>query len=167
MSDVERRPWPSNPRYLAGTDGSVVGPQGHPLKGQPTKDGHLLIGVRVNGKRKTVGAHVVVCETFHGPRSAGMYAAHDNGKPADNRPENLSWKTPVANMADRHRHGTNGRKLTAGQVSEILASEGQPRRVLADRYGVSLGMISHIRTGHAWRVGRGNRVRTQPEESHG
>ena len=93
--------------------------------------------------------HFVVCETFHGPRPPGHQAAHGNGAPADCRAENLSWKTPHGNQADRLQHGTLGRKLTAEQVSEIRLWQICHNRI-ARPSRVSAGMISHIRTGRTW-----------------
>lgn len=105
---------------------------------------------KARGGRWIVGAHVVVCEAWHGPRPAGMQVAHGNGVRTDNRPENLSWKVPVGNAADRLRHGTHGHRLTRDQVAAIRASDGT-RNELAIRYGVTPGTISHVRTGHTWR----------------
>lgn len=53
-------------------------------------------------------------------------------------------------MADRVRHGTNGRRLTAEQVAAIRAEPSTSRNELAARFGVTPGTISHIRTGHSW-----------------
>ncbi|BCI54967.1 hypothetical protein NIIDNTM18_42450 [Mycolicibacterium litorale] len=52
--------------------------------------------------------HVLVCETFHGPKPArGMHVRHLNGNPLDNRAENLAWGTPSENSHDTVRHGRN------------------------------------------------------------
>lgn len=118
--------------------------------------GYIIVsGRHRDGTRFCTTANNIVCETFHGPCPPGKQSAHENGDPSDNRPENLSWKTPVGNMADRHRHGTNGRKLTSEQVAEIRTglTLGETRNALAARYGVSRGMISHIKTRHSWHAG--------------
>ncbi len=42
-------------------------------------------------------------------------------------------------------------KLTAAQASEIHGATSVPVKVLASRYGVSMGTIYSIRTGHGWK----------------
>jgi hypothetical protein len=160
---VTLHPWPQDRRFLVGSDGTISGPRGQ-IIGSHHKAGYILIsGRRADGTRFCTGAHSIVCETFHGPRPPGAHAAHKNNNPSDNRPENLSWKTPTGNAADKIGHGTNGRKLTLEDVEAIRAAlaEGESRNSLAAQYGVTPGMISHIKTGHSWRT-------TQlQEESHG
>jgi hypothetical protein len=151
---VTLRSWPRDRRFLAGSDGTVSGPRGKVI-GSRDKAGYVVVsGRRPDGSRFSVGAHVIVCETFHGPRPHGMEVAHENGNPSDNRPENLAWKVPVANVADRWRHGTDWhpqRRLVEQDVREILAAPGTASAELARRYGVTVGTINHIRRGHTWR----------------
>lgn len=159
MTAAERRPWPRNPRYLATEDGHVIGPSGRALVGGCTPRGYRFVSVWPRGQRRTEYVHVIVCETFHGPRPAGMQAAHGNGDPADCRPTNLSWKTPVENNADKRRHGTHTRgedhapaKLTEQQAREILAAcaAGESQRAVGARYGVTQGCVSMIVTRVNW-----------------
>lgn len=154
---VERRPWPGDPRYLAGTDGTIVGPSGHPLKPMPDKDGYLRVHVRVDGRWTPRAIHLIVCETFHGPRPEGHEAAHANGVNTDNRAVNLAWKTHVENEFDKVDHGTrangerNGsRKLSDEAVLAIRASR-ESRAVLAARYDVHVVTISYVRHRHGWK----------------
>ena len=44
--------------------------------------------------------HVLVLETFVGPRPPGMVACHNNSQPHDLRLENLRWDTHAANTRD-------------------------------------------------------------------
>lgn len=148
-----RRPWPRNPRYLVGDDGTILGPKGEIVNGGITKDGHRTITVILpGGQSLCTGQHVVVCETFHGPRPEGKQVAHGDGDPLNNRPDNLSWKTPVGNRHDRLRHGTYGSKLTADRVREIRANPDVSASEFARRYGCSRSMISHVRSGRSWTV---------------
>lgn len=152
---TDTRPWPQHPGYCATREGIVIGPRGLPV-GTPHPKGYLVITVRLpNGRRTTTTAHAIVCEAFHGPPPApGMDAAHGNGDPTDNRPENLRWATRKQNMADRIDHGTNGRKLTRADVDAIRATPRRhgDRAELAERYGVTPTMISHIRSRRVWRT---------------
>jgi hypothetical protein len=148
-----RRPWPRNSRYLVGDDGTIVGPRGL-TRGQVSGDGYRQITIRFrDGHRETHGMHVLVAETFLGPRpSPAHQVAHANNDRQDNRPENLRWATGSNNMSDRVRHGTNGLKLTAEDARTIRGERaaGVSRAELAARFGVSEGTISHIATGHSW-----------------
>ena len=151
----ERRPWPRAPRYLVGSDGSIVGPRG-PIVTFPDPKGYLIFGLWENGRLRMIKVHIAVCETFHGPRPSGHHAAHDNGVKIDCSAENVQWKTPAENAADKRRHGTendgerNGRhKLTVDQVREIRASR-EPARVFAERFGVSKVSVRNARTGRTW-----------------
>lgn len=158
MSDVESRPWPRNPKYLAGADGTIVGPRGHVLKVAQTPKGYTFVGAP-SGRKKQEYVHVIVCETFHGSRPEGKEVAHENGIRRDCRAENLSWKTPLENQADRRRHGTDTRgedhapaKLTEYDVREIRrrAAEGESGSALGRAYGVSQGQISRIVRRQSW-----------------
>jgi hypothetical protein len=70
----------------------------------PKKNGDGYWRVKIGGKLRFV--HVLVLESFIEPRPNGMQACHNNGKPGDNRLENLRWDTPSNNVADRKLHGT-------------------------------------------------------------
>lgn len=152
---TEYRPWPRHPGYLIGSGGAVIGSRGRPLvlivdRGYLCFSAHIGAGTG-HGRPTLVRVHVAVCETFHGPRPPGHEAAHENGIPTDCRAENLSWKTPAENQADKIRHGTlrPRAKLTIEQVREIRASP-EPTRVLAERFGVGKSAIRRIRSGRTW-----------------
>lgn len=72
------------------------------------------VSLRIEGKRGTSFklVHALICEAFHGPRPPGHIVAHYDGTRTNNRPGNLSWKTPRDNQADRNRHGTMARGET-------------------------------------------------------
>ncbi|MDF9750289.1 HNH endonuclease [Arthrobacter sp. ES3-54] len=114
------------------------------------------------GSRNPRRVHMLVCEAWHGPCPApGMHAAHGNGDPVDNRPENLRWATPLENAQDRIRLGTvargervGGSKLTENDVRTIRAkltgTQGEVSR-LAREYGVERYTIRCIRDNVTWR----------------
>lgn len=77
------------------------------LRGRAAK--YFTVHLRNSKRGRMVAIHVLVLETFVGPRPPGMHACHNDGDPANNRLENLRWDTPKANMADRDRHGTTFR----------------------------------------------------------
>lgn len=156
MREQERRPWPHDPRYLVGADGSIIGPSGRVLRPFIDRHGYRRFNRYADRRHSQHSVHVAVCEAFHGARPAGMWAAHSNGDRLDNRAGNLRWATGVENEADKIAHDTRAwgerhgmRKLTADDVRAIRAS-GAGSYVLARRYPVSPSMIRRIRAGKNW-----------------
>lgn len=80
------------------------------LKGKslrPILDGNGYLKVRLcsPGQNKLESIHVLVAESFIGPRPEGMFACHNDGDNTRNVPDNLRWDTPSENSIDRVRHG--------------------------------------------------------------
>lgn len=69
--------------------------------------GHLRVSLWSGGRRTQVFVHRLVLEAFRGPAPDGMEACHNDGKPTNNRLENLRWDTQSENQLDRVRHGTH------------------------------------------------------------
>jgi HNH endonuclease len=120
----------------------------------------MIVTLCEDGVPRQYVASVVICRVFNGePPTPEHQAAHDNGEPWDNRPENLIWKTRSENMADCVRHGTDNRgekhcfaKLTAAAVQEIRRRR-RSREVLtsiAADYGVTAATICDIMKGRSW-----------------
>lgn len=156
---VERRPWPTDPRYLAGDDGSIVGPRGWPLTPWITDGGYQQVQVSRDAQHRGVTVHIIVCEAWHGPRPDGMEVAHANGDRLDCRPVNLSWKTRADNHADKHAHGTaqqgeraNNHKLTDVEVLDIRrrAAAGEGAVALGRAFSVNRGTIHRITSRRGW-----------------
>lgn len=156
----ERRPFPGHPAYEVDDRGNVysVGsdrPMYLSFDGKGYSRANLTIAP---GKKKHAKVHRAVCEAFHGaPPSPRMHAAHANGIRNDNRKENLSWKTPAGNEADKIETGTTNRgernggcRLKPEQVLAIRTSTGTLRS-LATEFQISQAQIHNIRTGKAWR----------------
>lgn len=88
-----------------------------------------------------------------------LQVCHHCDNPPCCNPKHLFLGTQVDNMADMERKGRavrhpgsiNGSsKLTEPQVAEILEAAGSQQSI-ADRYGVSQGLISQIKRGVAWK----------------
>jgi hypothetical protein len=158
-----RRPWPRDPRILVGADGTLVGPQGRLLTPWADAQGYLRVSIyRVDGVRRSYQpfVHVIVCETFHGPRPDGRQVAHGDGVRANCAAGNLSWKTPVENEADKLTHGTRPQgervycaKLTEQDVHAIRAARtaGATWGELAARYPVEETTIARAALRKTWR----------------
>lgn len=146
--------------YWVSSLGRVRGRTGVILKPYIDPRGYATVSC---GKNNPRDVHVLVCEAWNGPPPApGMHAAHHNGNPQDNRPDNLRWATPLENIGqDRLRHGTVPRgekhalaKLTQEKAREIRAQlpgrRGTINR-LAREYGVTKTVITNIRDNITWR----------------
>lgn len=102
-------------------------------------------------------AHRWMCFLVYGdPPTSKHEAAHSCGNAPCVNPKHLRWATPAENSADKVRHGTVSRGERNGRTSlseaDILAIRSAPPdlAVLMDRYGVSKGCISKIRSGQRW-----------------
>lgn len=105
-----------------GDDGSVVGPRGRKLTPSLSGNGYWYVHIDAG----MVSVNILVCETYHGSRPPGMQAAHLDGSTANNRADNLQWKTQLDNDADKDLHETRARgekngktRITEGDVRFI------------------------------------------------
>jgi len=82
--------------------------RGKVLSPKITADGYRVVNLHVNGRPSTRSVHRLVLEAFAGPpQDPTWQTGHLNGKPGDNRLENLAWVTNRQNAAHRILHGTN------------------------------------------------------------
>lgn len=88
-------------------DGIVTTVPGRVLSNSPTGTGYVLARLWRGNEEEQRHVHVLVLETFVGPRPQGMQACHNNGKRSDNRVENLRWDTPSNSNRDKRAHGTD------------------------------------------------------------
>ena len=77
------------------------------LSPRVAKSGHEFVALYGDHGRINIAVHVLVLETFVGPRPAGLDACHWNDIPSDNRVENLRWGTRSDNAQDSVRNGTH------------------------------------------------------------
>lgn len=128
----------------------------------PNHDGYPVISlIAVTGRRRQHFVHVLVAETFLGPRPDGRQVAHGNGDRADARLVNLRYATPAENEADKVRHGTQMRGgahpnavVTDANVLAIRKEYvmGATQTFLANKYGTHQTNISLIVRGRTRRV---------------
>lgn len=114
--------------------------------------------VNFDGKMKFV--HVLVLETFVGPRLEGQEARHRNDVKDDNVLAYLCWGTHAQNYADRvangggnhgSRHGLA--KLTEENVSAIRAAYVHrtiTQRQIAKQFGVSRECVGRVVRRRTW-----------------
>lgn len=91
-------------------DGRTMFLKGRVLRTVATPYGHLSVGLKRNGTRKTAKVHRLVLEAFVGPAPEGMECCHNNGDAADNRLGNLRWDSSSANKWDIIKHGRSAHK---------------------------------------------------------
>jgi hypothetical protein len=60
---------------------------------------------RTDGKIIQISVHVLVLETFVGPRPEGLWALHRDDEPTNNHLDNLYWGTVGQNLKDAWRNG--------------------------------------------------------------
>lgn len=120
------------------------------------QQGYESVYLSKDGKRNHASVHILVAAAFLGQRPAGLDVLHGENGQLDNSLRNLRYGTPVENMADKLKDGTDNRgekhgmsKLTVKQVRQIRSSlETAP--LLADRFGVSKDAIVSVRLRRTW-----------------
>lgn len=123
------------------------------------RDAHGYGILRLDGEVAT--AHRHACRRTHGdPPDPRMDAAHGPcHEPACFNGRHLSWKTRSANLLDKRRDGTNyvgsghhAAKLVEDDIVPIraMAAGGMSHREIAERFGVSRGLISQVVRGELW-----------------
>jgi hypothetical protein len=169
---AEYRPIEGFPGYRVGNDGSVwscweggskprQGDSWHKIKQRTTKWWYSVVTIYKDRKKHNIFVHKLVLRAFVGPKPPGMECRHKNGKPSDNRSENLLWGTKLENADDKRRHGTmrgnkgvkNGRaKLNPNLAARIRFArrEGYTVKALAMYFKVSETTISNVVRGVAW-----------------
>ncbi|MHB1933614.1 MAG: HNH endonuclease [Leptospirillum sp.] len=122
-------------------------------------NGYGYLGVKGKGKR----AHVLAYEVYKGPIPPGLFVCHhcDNRKCLN--PHHLFLGTPTDNAQDAVKKGrwirgsrVGSSKLKQSDIEEIflLRSQGWTQRAIADKFGVTNGLISMILSGKRWKYSK-------------
>lgn len=151
-------------RSLRMVNGVVDRPRKYPLILAASLDGrgYPTVTLAKCNAKETRRVHVLVAETFLGPRPFGFVVRHIDGDSLNARLANLAYGTPAENEADKVAHGTrpfgeavSGAVLTEGAVRTILSTYrrgstefGAP--ALARRFGCSADAVGLIIRGETW-----------------
>ncbi|HLK41826.1 MAG TPA: NUMOD4 domain-containing protein [Thermoleophilia bacterium] len=160
---MDWRPLPGFPGYEVSDLGVVLNVQtGRARKPQRSDSGYLRVRINSGGKCRSVLVHLAVLRAFVGaapsPRHDG---AHLDGVQTNNALDNLAWKLPEDNEADKRRTGTAPRGFSGHNRPDHVV----PVRDLL-RAGWSYTRISRhvgIHRSSVSRIARGLR-RAQPRE---
>lgn len=120
--------------------------------------GYAYVSMSIDGVVARRRVHLLVLETFVGPKPDGMVGRHVNDKDRANcRLDNLAWGTPTQNQADRKVHGTHlcgtavkTAKLTDEQAASIYAASGTMESI-GEAHGVSRHTVGLIKAGRSWK----------------
>jgi hypothetical protein len=121
--------------------------------------GYPYVAPSVKGKQRSIYAHIMICEAFHGARPEGHLVRHMDGDRTHISPENLEYGTPLENQRDRARHGTDFKgerhphaRLTEAEVREIrdLYDHKIRLRDIADHYGISPSTAQQVGSRRRW-----------------
>ena len=108
-------------RMIVRSDGRTCRWKGTELKPAMQESGHLFVTLCRGSGTKIERVHRVVCLTFIGPCPPGMEVCHNNGKPDDNRLDNLRYGTKSENRRDDVSNGAhaNARKTHCPRGHEL------------------------------------------------
>ena len=107
---IEYRDIPNFPGYRVGSDGSVWSskayrgyPQNtwHQLVIHTKKNDYQVVNLWHEGHVVRRSLHLLVLESFVGPRPEGMWGLHKNDLRHDNHLANLYWGTPGDHIRDK------------------------------------------------------------------
>ena len=136
-----------------------------PVKSRPVAGKPYLRATLTNasGRQQDVKVHVLVLESFVGPRPSPAHdACHRDGNAKNNCLSNLRWGTKQDNADDRQAHGTQvrGSQVTQSKLSEAQAKEIKDAlpnwkkgmgRYFAEKFEVSDSSVSAIKRDLTWR----------------
>lgn len=154
MTKIQWTDVPGWPGVAVTRDGAIRGPSGKVLAPYVAPSGHLHVLIR----RRKLRVHHAVLLAFVGPPAPGEETRHLNGRPADNRVENLAWGTRLEQREDDRRNGVSRRpsitRLSADQVAVIrhALAGGAGVRTTARALGVSHTTVIAVRDGRLWKA---------------
>lgn len=151
--------WPYDVSSAGRVRRSLDSPIGAGRLVRPVRE-YVRVGLTKPGKRGIYCVHLLVAGAFLPSRPKNQKANHKDGDKGNCRADNLEWLTRNANQIHAYKMGLAGSgenhgraKLTDEQVREIRASYqgawGEQSRI-AERYGVSQGLITKIVRGEVW-----------------
>lgn len=148
----------SKGRTVLRSDGFIQTREPLILKSRYNRTGYLSVVLINNGNKKSKSIHRLVCQAFlFNPGNKPM-TNHKNGIKADNYVENLEWVTAkenvhhaVKNNLIKRNHGENVHNsilsnIVVLEIKQLLRNDCLTQVDIGKRFGVSKGVINHIKT---------------------
>lgn len=133
------------------------------LKCSLMQTGYFRVTIGKPSNRVSRKVHILVLESFVGPRPLNFQACHKNDIRTDNRLENLRWDSALGNAQDRIKNGKSGKgsknsfsKLTEDDVLYILNNykrfsyRNSNKKELAKKFNISIANINEIIQRRRW-----------------
>jgi hypothetical protein len=118
--------------------------------------GYPRVDLSKQGKSRSVFVHLLVLESFVGPRPPMMVCCHADGDKLNNNVRNLRWDTQSANMLDARAHGTiadgerNGNAAVTSEIAAHVFLSKDSQRSIAKRVGLSQRQVLNIKKRRQW-----------------
>ncbi len=121
--------------------------------------GRCYVAISRDNHRNKRRVHLIVAETFLGPRLEGLEVCHQDGNPANNQASNLRYGTHKSNMEDMVQHGRSNKgpknpntKMTQEQALQVksLRLDGKTYKIIASELGLSFEQVRSVCVGRAW-----------------
>lgn len=146
-------------RYCRHTKGYVNHNAPKLRKPHINTSGYYHIRLLKEGLDKSVSVHILVARAFIPNPDGKIQINHIDSNRLNNRVDNLEWCTPRENLLHAYRSGNkksagkyNGNSKLNEQDAIQISSLDLPRRVLAEKFGVSLATIDRIKQGKGWKT---------------
>ena len=149
----------SEPRMIVDSLGRERRVRGRMMSLPANQGGYVHVSLCREGDRKDAVVHQLVLRAFVGDKPTPKHeGCHNDGKPANNRLENLRWDTMTANQHDRLKHGTDIRGEKCGTSRFTEAQVRLMRKVrsqftlneLAGIFNASISGVHKAQTGYSW-----------------
>lgn len=148
------------PNYSISKHGRVLGMSGKILTGGIDTKGYHIVCIRDGrGGQTTRKVHRLVAIHFLDNPNNKPQVNHKDSNKLNNHVDNLEWATNSENIAHKMANGLNreaqgedlgNAKLRNAEAVEIFRSS-LPRRVLAERFGVSVSTVRNIQNRKIWK----------------
>lgn len=94
--------------------------------------------------------HILVLDSFSGPRPLGMQGRHLDGDKSNNISLNLKWGTSLENSQDRIKHGNSGK----GVPKPSLWGEKNTNSILSDNDVIKIKLLRKMCGWSGYRIGK-------------
>jgi len=115
--------------------------------------GYRAVGVKLEGKTRTLYVHRLVAEAFIERPADCNEVNHLDGDKGNNHVSNLEWTTHARNLQHAAQAGLHSSTcLSPADVREArrLLAAGQSLAAVAETFGVTPSAINHLKQGRSW-----------------